>query len=99
MQARNKRDGTSAPIWGPHDESNRGRHPGLRQLADFSHLLFPGISWDIYILHEVDMLICIMLIPDVHCSGADRGSSRLGAVTSLVVVLRARLSVTTSIIT
>ena len=45
MQARNKRNGTSAPIRSPHDKPDRGGHPGLRQLADFPHLLFPGISF------------------------------------------------------
>ena len=45
MQACNKRNGASAPIRSPHDKPDRGGHLGLRQLADFPHLLFSGMSF------------------------------------------------------
>ena len=38
-------------------------------------------------LHFALGLANLMIFPDVHCTGADRGSTRLGAFTGSAVVL------------
>ena len=93
LQARDQGYGPSTPIRGPYDKLHGSRHPGLRQLADIFHLLFPGtVSSHSLPSCFLAFDVLTLTFPDVHCTGADRGSTRAGTFTRNLVLLRTRLA-------